>query len=670
MDEVQEIQEVIKKQPFKPSPEQQEIINAIKNNKNIICNSVAGSGKTTTILNVAYELPDKNILQITYNKMLKDEVESKKNYYGLINLVIKTFHSMANNYYNKNIMDDVGIEKLIKLNLPLISQEKFDIIIIDEAQDQTPLLNKFLHKYIKDMANHPAGGKNPLLVIIGDENQAVYEFKSADRRFLTLADKLWFNNKEVVFLRLSQSFRVNINVAAFVNEVMLGEGRIISCKSGAPVDYLMASSYNAINWVYLILEELLMGDIVSAGDIFILTPSIKSQNEKIPYKQLENILVRRGFPCYVPISDDQNIRSEVAQNKIVFSTIHQSKGRERKVVVLLGFDNSYYKYYARGEDKSKCPATLYVAATRALERLIIVDSACDKHGQLEFVKKNHKELHSLKYINIIGSASKIPAESSQLISEYHDIAITNLVKFIKGNYHGQINELIDSIMWRQFADYNPVDIPGVVDGEEVSDINGIVMPMIFQQLSSGQNCYYDKVIKDSRYCNLSKPITIADFINMAIKYQTVCTGLLFKEAQIKKFDWLTTYQINICLANMGRINRECCNYETGFLFKENEVRLNGVCDIIDDNVLWEIKCVDVLTIEHKLQLICYAFLYMKNYKIRREFKLLNIRTGETFVICGNKEKEIEQIIKLLINNKTEIDEKISDDEFIRRHKYY
>ena len=60
---------------FSPSEEQQKIIDALKNKQNVIVNAVAGSGKTTTILGIAKQMPDINILQITYNKALKLEVE-------------------------------------------------------------------------------------------------------------------------------------------------------------------------------------------------------------------------------------------------------------------------------------------------------------------------------------------------------------------------------------------------------------------------------------------------------------------------------------------------------------------------------------------------------------------------------------------------------------------
>jgi superfamily II DNA or RNA helicase len=55
---------------FTPSSEQQLIIDAIKRGENVSVNAVAGSGKTTTILGIAKQIPEKKILQITYNLSL------------------------------------------------------------------------------------------------------------------------------------------------------------------------------------------------------------------------------------------------------------------------------------------------------------------------------------------------------------------------------------------------------------------------------------------------------------------------------------------------------------------------------------------------------------------------------------------------------------------------
>ena len=47
------------------SDEQQTILDTVKTGKNVVVDAVAGTGKTTLVLSIAEELPDKKILQMT-----------------------------------------------------------------------------------------------------------------------------------------------------------------------------------------------------------------------------------------------------------------------------------------------------------------------------------------------------------------------------------------------------------------------------------------------------------------------------------------------------------------------------------------------------------------------------------------------------------------------------
>ena len=61
----------------KPSDEQQNIIDLVKNKNNVIVDACAGSGKSTTVLSMAKSLPRRKFLQLTYNSMLRHEVKDK-----------------------------------------------------------------------------------------------------------------------------------------------------------------------------------------------------------------------------------------------------------------------------------------------------------------------------------------------------------------------------------------------------------------------------------------------------------------------------------------------------------------------------------------------------------------------------------------------------------------
>ena len=81
----------------------------------------------------------------------------------------------------------------------------------------------------------------------------------------------------------------------------------------------------------------------SYSDFFILAPSVKSI--KSPIRQLANELSNNKIPIYVPISDEEKIDEDIIKDKMVFSTFHQVKGLERKIVIIFNFDNSYFLFY-------------------------------------------------------------------------------------------------------------------------------------------------------------------------------------------------------------------------------------------------------------------------------------------------------------------------------------
>lgn len=90
------------------SSEQMAVKDYFKNSEhgNLILNSVAGSGKTTTALYMAAELPHKNMLVLTYNAKLKLETREKAALLTLRNLEAHSFHAFGVMYYDKRCYRD------------------------------------------------------------------------------------------------------------------------------------------------------------------------------------------------------------------------------------------------------------------------------------------------------------------------------------------------------------------------------------------------------------------------------------------------------------------------------------------------------------------------------------------------------------------------------------
>ena len=125
---------------MKYSIEQQEIIDKSKDN-NIICDSVAGSGKTTTILGILSAYPkDKNLI-LTYNAKLKLDTREKINQLNLLNGTAESYHSFCYNNITKKIINDKELYDFINNinNYQDKLEFNYDRIIIDEVQDMKPI---------------------------------------------------------------------------------------------------------------------------------------------------------------------------------------------------------------------------------------------------------------------------------------------------------------------------------------------------------------------------------------------------------------------------------------------------------------------------------------------------------------------------------------------------
>lgn len=171
------------------------------------------------------------------------------------------------------------------------------------------------------------------VVVLGDTRQAIYGFKQADARFLSLADQLsayapvsrpWKTHP------LATSYRLPPRVAQFVNSQLL-EGRQVLKSSGTVnqpqgcVRYLLGNSFEDLPFREI---KSWLASGLGPSDIFVLAASIRNNNSSrmSPICKLENRLVKEGVLCYAASSDDERLDEDVSHGKIVFATFHQVKG--------------------------------------------------------------------------------------------------------------------------------------------------------------------------------------------------------------------------------------------------------------------------------------------------------------------------------------------------------
>jgi len=736
------------------SEEQQYAIDEIKKGKNVIVNAVAGSGKTTLVLCLAMQVTAV-ILQLTYNTNLKNDNERKIHEFNLENIRVNTFHGLAKKYYLKTeFVTDTELRKILREDMkPQKPIYPVDTLVLDEVQDMTPLYFQFIVKFLRDM------GCKVQLLILGDVSQCLYEFKGADSRYLSMSDRIW---EDFAFLKTNEfskctlrtTYRITNQMAYFVNEVMLGEERMVACRDGEPVSY-NSNTKNANEISIIAKIRLLMVDEgYLPQDFFILASSLK---DKIIHN-IENALVQAGIPCHIPLFEQEKINDDVIEGKVVFSTFHSVKGRQRKCVFVIKFDQSYFVHYARDLDPTICPNTLYVANTRATERLFLYEySEYKTDRQLEFLKLRHYEMKQKKYIKFNGVPKNYIYEDcfqeERQSNNYLFENPTHMLRFLDNDFLEFATEIIERngkeenlqeiekeneekpvclIDLSETEKQEKASIPMVIKTEtgyeDICDINGIVIPVVIYnrvyKMRHGENpkvnVLYDNIKTSEQrlafgshsflrglISELSPEYTdsIETQLYMGNIIVSLNNTLYYRLKQIQNHDWISEEVMKVCEENlMKNIGEEFKmieepmweytfvesrhemynnkNYEDEREENErihrkidkklepyltNKVRFTARPDLVTENTIWELKCTSEITIEHKLQVIIYAWLWEMLDKPKREFKILNIKTGEVWVLHLSME-EIENIVIELLKSKYIKNSILTDEEFIENNK--
>ena len=416
-----------------PSIEQIAIIDAIKDKKNVQVSAVAGSGKTTTICMLGKAMPNINALLLTYNRRLRTETYAKMRKNHISNIQVSNFHSFCyNKYFVSGNTDQLIHDALDDWESCDEIKFRYDMIILDEAQDLTPLYVRLVRMIVKHNATKPQ------LIIIGDERQTIYGFNGADSRFLTHANKIFkFNNYKWTRLTLSTSYRMSNSITNFINKCVLKEDLITSNgEEGIKPRYIFCNAFDIAPVNELILHYLVKFGY-SYGDIFVLAPSI--QSDLSPVKMLANNLsTNHDIPVFMPTSDSEKLDSKQSNDKMVFATFHQVKGLQRKCVIVMGFDNSYYYYYNPDANKAICPNEMYVGLTRCSERLTVVHHY--KKNFIDFIDQN--EIPRYCYTNKIATTN--------LELDYFNLHAVNIDERIFSSFtdlHGNVSRAIDTIMY-------------------------------------------------------------------------------------------------------------------------------------------------------------------------------------------------------------------------------
>jgi hypothetical protein len=373
-----------------PSAEQWDIIQAFERRQNIVCQAVAGAGKTTTLLLCAQrrqtlvspeegkpvpkgkrpEVPQvPQCVLLTYNKRLQLEVTRRlAKLRPKPNLVAYTYHGAAGKSYGGAVHNDETFRRVVRAAPE--NPVRFRTLMVDEAQDMSLEYYLFVRHLLK--ANPGAQ-----LVVVGDARQAINEYRGARPEFLTEAEQLYAGlvaNRGWAHRRLTVSQRLTPSTAAFVNVHLYG-AQVITGGNRRDPDLLPRYVTARFNKMTDVLAREVKTAIAQYGPegVFVLAASVR--NLRTTSKSPLAGLVRRHL-ADVPVfltEDDTAVDEELIRGKLAILSFNAAKGCERPFVVVVGLDESYFEYFDKEwADHRSLPNVLTVAATRASAQLVII----------------------------------------------------------------------------------------------------------------------------------------------------------------------------------------------------------------------------------------------------------------------------------------------------------
>ncbi|KAF8250251.1 P-loop containing nucleoside triphosphate hydrolase protein [Wilcoxina mikolae CBS 423.85] len=495
------------------SGQQSSAIEALKTNKNLIINACAGSGKTTLCLEMAKSMPERQFLLLVYNTRLMEQTQVRvRDEYGLKNISVYNYHSLGYDFYTAECATDEGLKRIVEDDMPVQDGKtlpQFDVLILDEQQDMTPVYYRFIQKVLRDSGfSGEDNGIPAKFCFVGDERQAIYGYNNADERFLTMANqkevfgKLAGNGKwEVV--SLDETYRSTKEIVKFWNEQLLKplrrkEIRAVASQEENPRPRYIICDRNS-DMPFEEVCRLLEQDGLKPEQIAILAYSSRPPwmtNIQI----LANKLSLKGYPIYVPPSDVTDSSTDVTKGKIWFSSRHQSKGGEWDAVILLGFDMSSKmsdKDPTTTDGESNIP---FVAASRAKKYLILFHD--ENYPELPFIHwESLKQSCEVVDPNGVTKAYSSPEDPSFAVTKDNSppkdssFAVTTLTKWIPDSvmaecmaeldleqiqsYSKSVDPRIEDKIYEKSEEIEgEVVKSGLVEG--VSDITGTAIPAIYE----------------------------------------------------------------------------------------------------------------------------------------------------------------------------------------------
>jgi hypothetical protein len=348
-----------------------------------VLNGVAGSGKTILLIHRARWLsehdPGKKILVLCYNRALSAFLKSEL--HDCQNVRATTFHQWAYSHKAKSDKDlqQFGLNVLARLE-KLQAKEKYDAILIDEAQD-------FERSWFQCAVEALKDGDDGDLIIVADGNQGIF-YRPKEFKWIHVGVKA---RGRVIPLRRNYRNTDEIMDLAWVfaeqTEEDNGEA-IISVKpfdavrhGPEPYIYKATDRQDENKRIVILVKDLLDGKWRSTlldkplapSEIGVIYPRIpKSKFMWKMFFLLKEALEQECDLIWLNDFKDKKGKDRVTEPGLKIQTIDSSKGLQYRAAILMWAD--LLPSNLPDSDKDQDRRKLYVALTRAQDFLAVTYS--------------------------------------------------------------------------------------------------------------------------------------------------------------------------------------------------------------------------------------------------------------------------------------------------------
>ena len=582
------------------SDEQKELIDRAKKGDNVLVDACIGSGKTTAIQVLCNECADKSILYMTYNNLLKldarDKIKSPNvtvtNYHGFAYMCLK----------NSNIPSGQSdlIQNFLKF-LPRIPKI-YDMIVLDEYQDIEEEIATMLN-IIKE--------SNPKMQIIavGDMKQKIYDKTTLDvpkfiQEFLGYYSTLNF----------TKCFRLSEAHAAMLGRIWNKEIK------GVNKDCTVEIRSLADTIDFLAVQD--VADILCLGS--------RNGDMSVVLNYLE-----KNFPAkfnkqtvYASIMDEDRSHNTPKSQNAIFTTYDSSKGLERKICCVFDFTEDYW------DMRTGMPMTKYeimrnifcVAASRGKEKIIFVNRR-DK-GKIMLTEQ------LLSTPTNCTSEAKLPYPMSDMFSF---------------KYKEDVEECFNLISAKRLTNDSQISEIEIESKDGLIDLSPCIG--VYQEAEFFEDYSIDSQLEYEKQLHPDRPLVSyamedsTEFKILVLTAFTTCYARYTEQVQLpfvhedkKKelFDRLHTE-----FDGTEEVQRQCFmsfEAENGQIYD-----MDGRCDVVKNNMIYELKFVSELGHEHFLQLACY----LVAQKMKKGI-LWNVKTNDKYeVTVPDRKKFMDAVIKTI-----------------------